>query len=66
MANPKEDKNIDLSSMKPLLDGLPLIIASMLPIAKAYKAKYDALVQEGFTEKQALEIVIRRGISEGE
>ena len=31
-------------------------------MSKLYKARYDALVSEGFTEQQALEIVKLRGI----
>ncbi len=39
-------------------------IAATIPIAKMYRAKYEALVSEGFTASQALEILKARGLND--
>ena len=54
-------QEVDISK---LINAMPEIIASMIPIAKSYKAKYDALVIAGFTEDQALQIVMARGLND--
>ncbi|MCU5376126.1 hypothetical protein OCA08_03115 [Bacillus cereus] len=43
---------------------LPIQIKYHKELAKLYKARFDALVSEGFTQAQALEIVIARGIDQ--
>lgn len=43
---------------------LPYMIQSAAISAKVLKAKYDSLVSEGFTEKQALEIIKTRPLYE--
>jgi hypothetical protein len=47
------------------LEGVPVILQMMGPQAKLLKAKYDALVKEGFSEAQAIEIIKVRPIIEG-
>lgn len=41
------------------------MIESLGPPAKMLKAAFDVLVREGFTEKQALEIIKARGFTFG-
>lgn len=36
---------------------IPLVIERTEMLAKVRKAKYDALLQEGFSEQQAVEII---------
>lgn len=43
---------------------LPIQIKYHNELAKLYKARFDALVREGFTQEQALEIVLARGIDQ--
>ena len=40
----------------------PMQIRMQREMSKLLKARFDALVSEGFTEKQALEIVKSRGV----
>ena len=51
-----------LESLKQLRKDLQTMVESQASIAILTKARYDALVKIGFTEKQALEIVKARGI----
>lgn len=51
----KKQEMID--ALAELKDTLPLTIEVSLLQAQTRKASYDALVSEGFTEKQALQIV---------
>jgi hypothetical protein len=50
--------NIDANkqAVKDLLDILPERIKLLAIIAKMHKAKYDALIDEGFSKDQALEL----------
>lgn len=50
--------NPDLSkeATRRLQESLPQIIEFQIVMAKIHKAKYDALIAEGFTEAQALEL----------
>ena len=43
---------------------LPLWLERVSPIAKMRKAKFDALLAEGFTESQAIEIVAKSPVVE--
>jgi len=47
-----------------LKDNLPYIIKQQTVNAKVIKSKYDSLIAEGFSEKQALEIVKTRPVIE--
>lgn len=47
-----------------MLEGLPVLIQKAGADAQLLKAKYDALVKEGFTNEQALEIVKARPLWE--
>ena len=49
----KEEPEVALSR---LLQMLPLLTQYARHNAKLHKAKYDALIAEGFTEAQALEL----------
>ena len=50
------------ASIKNMIALLPELAASSMVMAKAFKLMYDAYVEVGFTEDQALEIVKARGI----
>ncbi|MGH0678655.1 hypothetical protein ACQVPP_15760 [Bacillus luti] len=57
--------NIELEIMLDAMKkNLPIQIKYHNELAKLYKARFDALVREGFTQDQALEIVMARGIDQ--
>ncbi|HGH7180722.1 hypothetical protein CON07_20015 [Bacillus sp. AFS094611] len=57
--------NIELEMMLDAMKkNLPIQIKYHNELAKLYKARFDALVREGFTQDQALEIVLARGIDQ--
>lgn len=43
---------------------LPYIIENAVLIAKVMKSRYDSLLAVGFTESQALEIIVHKKFSE--
>jgi len=49
-------KNPDKEAMEKLRRALPQLIELEIIRAKVAKAKYDALINEGFTAEQALEM----------
>lgn len=51
-------------AMDEIKNMLPLIQEQQTLNAKIHKARYDALIYEGFTEPQALEIVGKRPLFE--
>lgn len=54
--------------LQTLMDNLknwsPLLIQHYVTTAKLRKSKYDSLIDAGFTEKQAIEIVTKTPIAE--
>lgn len=42
--------------MHEIIDQMPQMIANMTLVAQLTRAKYDALIVEGFTPEQALEL----------
>ena len=47
---------------KALIEKLPEMMSQQFIIAKAYKARFDAFVEVGFTEHQALELLKTKGL----
>ncbi|MDF9529501.1 hypothetical protein [Bacillus cereus] len=55
--------NIELEMiLDNFVKALPIQLRMQREISKLFKTRFDALVSEGFTEQQALEIVKSRGI----
>ena len=54
--------NIDKTALDELINGLPQLAATSVVMAKAMKTMFDAYVNAGFTERQALEIIKVRGL----
>ena len=57
----KQDEPIEIDDS--LLRMLPQMIANLVSVVKFYRSFYELLVKEGFTEEQALQIVIARGMT---
>lgn len=53
------------NNFKEFIDGLPNLIKLCTMIAKSEKAYFNELVKEGFSEEQALQIVMAHGIYPG-
>lgn len=51
-------------AMDEIRNMLPLIMEHQSINAKIHKSRYDALIKEGFSESQALEIVSKRPLFE--
>ncbi|MGX5627082.1 hypothetical protein [Bacillus cereus] len=59
----KQYTNIELEMiLDNFVKALPIQMRMQREMSKVYKARFDGLVSEGFTEQQALEIVKSRGI----
>ena len=57
----KQDEPIEIDDS--LLRMLPQLIANSVSVVKFYRSFYELLVKDGFTEEQALRIVIARGMT---
>ena len=57
----KQDEPIEIDNS--LIKMLPQLITNSVAVAKYYRAFYELLVKEGFTEGDALKIIIARGIN---
>ncbi|WP_264647956.1 hypothetical protein [Bacillus thuringiensis] len=59
----KQYTNIELEMiLDNFVKALPMQMRMQREMSKVYKSRFDALVSEGFTKQQALEIVKSRGI----
>jgi len=62
-SSPDKEKPIQLPpDILKLTASIPGMIAAQLLFAKVLKAKFDALIKEGFTREEALEIIKARGL----
>ncbi len=57
----EEQEKIEIDDS--LIRMMPQMIANLVSIVKFYRAFYELLIKEGFTEVQALQIVITRGMT---
>ncbi|MFE9078690.1 hypothetical protein [Bacillus mobilis] len=64
MSEPKKNyTNIEFEMMLDnMIQMMPIQIKYFDELSKLYRARFDSLVKEGFTEQQALEIIKSRGI----
>lgn len=52
-------------ALKEMKSNIPLMIDLGVQVSKLLREYYNALIKEGFTEQQALQIVINHGVSYG-
>ena len=68
MTNNQKNRSLRSLEMQMLVDELladiPIIIDQQKALAKIHKIRFESLLEEGFTESQALEIVAKRPIAE--
>ena len=57
----EKDKPIEIDDT--FIKILPQMIANSVAISKYYRAFYESLMNEGFSEVEALKIVIARGLT---
>ncbi|MCK5604804.1 hypothetical protein KAR91_23140 [Candidatus Pacearchaeota archaeon] len=60
MKKKEEEEPIEIDNS--MIKMIPQLIANSVGIAKYYRAFYELLVKEGFTEMEALQIIIGRGM----